>query len=97
MQLPTKVYNIKHSSYQRKLIKHFITNYDVFAYETMVWQCSVEDHMKSCFKAIFQMITTIGGICDSSWQKIMSLNLIETLINIPDRDSRCDDLVVAII
>jgi len=28
----------------------------MFAYETMVWQCSVEDHMKSCFKGIFKMI-----------------------------------------
>jgi len=50
----------------------------VFAYETMVWQCSVEDHMKSSFKAIFQMITTVVGICDSSWRKIIRLNLMET-------------------
>jgi len=58
----------------------------------------VEDHMKSCIEAIFQRITTLAGICDSSWRKIISLNLIATLTNIPDRcDSRCDDLVIAIL
>jgi len=67
-----------YSSYQTKFIKHLITNYDVFAYETMVWHCSVEDHMKSCFKAIFQMIITVGGIYDSSWRKIIRPNFMAT-------------------
>ena len=44
------------------------------------------------------MITTVAGICDSSRRKIISLKLIATLIDIPDRcDSRCNDLVVAIL
>jgi len=70
----------------------------VFAYETMVWQCSVENHMKPCFKALFRMIATVGGICDSLWRKIIILNLTATLINILDScDSGCDDLLGAIL
>jgi len=25
------------------------TNYDCFAYETMLWQCSTKNYMKSCY------------------------------------------------
>jgi len=53
-------------------------DHDVFAYQIIVWQCSVEHHVKSCFKAIIQMITTVGGICDSSWRKIIRLNIMAT-------------------
>jgi len=39
-----------------------LTDYDCFAYETMFWQCSAEDNMKSCFKAILLIIVhTVGG------------------------------------
>jgi len=38
-----------------------------FANETMFWQGSTEDYMKSCFKALLLLIThKVGGICDNS-------------------------------
>jgi len=50
-----------------------------FAYETMFWQCSTEDYMKPCFKAILLIIThTVGRICVSSWEEIIRLGLITT-------------------
>jgi len=51
-----------------------ITNY-CFAYETMFWQCSTENYMKSCFKAILLIIThTVRGICLSSRGETSRLN-----------------------
>jgi len=39
-----------------------ITDYNCFAYETMFWQCSAENYMKSCFKAILLILThTVRG------------------------------------
>jgi len=33
-------------------MKHMMTVYDRYAYETMFWQWFTENYMKSCFKAI---------------------------------------------
>jgi len=53
-------------------------DYDVF-YETMFWQCSTQDYMKFCFKAILLIITyMVGGICVSSRGEIIKLSLITT-------------------
>jgi len=44
-----------------------------FACETMVWQCSTEDYMKSCFKPVLLITHTVGRICvweDSSREEI---------------------------
>jgi len=52
---------------------------DCYAYETMFWQWSIENYMKSCFKATLLIIThTVVGICGSSWRKPIRLNLIAT-------------------
>jgi len=48
-----------------------------FAYETMFWQCTTKEHMKSYFKADLLVIThMVGGICDSSQRNVVRLNLI---------------------
>jgi len=52
-----------------------------FVCETKFCQCSTEDDMKFCFKAIFMMIThTVGGICDNSRLKIIRLDLTATFV-----------------
>jgi len=45
-----------------------ITDYDIFAYETMVWQYSTEGH-KDWFQSNF-VTHTLGGVCDSSRRKL---------------------------
>jgi len=50
-----------------------------FAYETMGWQRSIEDYMKSCFKTVLLIIIhTVGGICVSSRREIIRLDVITT-------------------
>jgi len=70
----------------------------------MFWQCSNEDYMKSCFKAVLLIIThKVGGIGNNSQRKISGLKLIKTcvsqvLTNFLNRsESRCDDSVVAVL
>jgi len=50
---------------------------DCYAYETVFWQCSTKNYMKSCFKATLLIVThAVVGICGSSRQKLITLNLI---------------------
>jgi len=48
-----------------------ITDYQCFAYETMFWQCSTEDYMKSCFKAILLINNkySLGGFVPVDGEK----------------------------
>jgi len=49
-----------------------ITVYDCYAYETMFWQSSTENYMKSYFKATLLIIThTLVGVYDSSRRKLI--------------------------
>ena len=61
-----------YSGNEPKFIKHMITVYDCYAYETMFWRCSTENYMKSCFKTTLLIIThTVIEVYDSSRRKLI--------------------------
>jgi len=72
----SRIFNRRHlvprfySSYEPTFIKHMITSFDCFVYETMFWQCSAEDYVKSCFKAILLIIAhKVGGFVSVDGKK----------------------------